>query len=287
MSIELSQNSYGESRIRLLRLMRRGGLHEVKDVTLSVRFEGAFEAAHTKGDNHAILPADTVKNTIYVLARQYPAEAIEEFASHITEHFLTYNPQVALVDVHVSERPWSRITIGDKGHASAFLASASEKRTAHISAAREKITLESGLEDLLVMKTSGATFETFLRDPYTTLEENRQRILSTALNATWSYEFPEPEMPFSTMWHGVRKTLLETFAAHEGKSLQHTLYTLGQAVLDNFEAISEIRLWMPDNYCSPVNLKPFGMENDNEVFVPLEEPHGVAAVTLRRRKGLV
>ncbi len=287
MSIELSQNNYGESRIRLLRLMRRGGLHEVKDVTLSVRLEGAFEAAHTKGDNRAILPADTVKNTVYVLARQYPAEAIEEFAFHITEHFLTYNPQVALVDVHVSERPWSRITIGDKGHVSAFVASASEKRTAHISAAREKITLESGLEDLFVMKTSGATFDTFLRDPYTTLEENEQRILSTALNATWSYEFPEPDMPFSPMWHGARKTLLETFAAHESKSLQHTLYAIGQAVLDNFEAISEIRLWMPDNYCPPVNLKPFGMENENEVFAPVEEPRGVAAATLRRRKGLV
>ncbi|MGB6484503.1 MAG: urate oxidase [Candidatus Acidiferrales bacterium] len=287
MSIELSQNNYGESRIRLLRLMRRGGLHEVKDLTVSVRFEGAFEAAHTKGENRAILPADTVKNTVYVLARQYPAEAIEEFAFHITEHFLTYNPQVTLVDVHLSERPWSRITIGDKGHASAFLASASEKRTAHLQAAREKITLESGLEDLFVMKTSGSTFDNFLRDPYTTLEENQQRILSTALNAAWSYEFPEPGMPFSTMWHGARKTLLETFAAHEGKSLQHTLYAVGQAVLDNFEAIGEIRLWMPDNYCPPVNLKPFGMENENEVFAPREEPRGVAAATLRRRKGLV
>lgn len=287
MSIELAQNNYGESRIRLLRLMRRGALHEVKDVTVSVQFEGSFEAAHQKGDNRTILPADTVKNTVYVLARQYPAEAIEEFAFHITEHFLTYNPQVALVDVRISERPWSRITIGDKGQASAFLASASEKRTAYVRAGREKVTLESGLEDLLVLKTSGSTFESFLRDPYTTLEESHQRILSTALNASWSYEFPEADMPFSPMWHGARKTLLETFAAHEGKSLQNTLYTVGQAVLDNFEAISEIRLWMADNYCVPVNLKPFGMENDNEVFMPLEEPRGQAAVTLRRRKGLV
>lgn len=287
MSIELAQNDYGESRIRLLRLMRRGGLHELKDLTLSVRLEGAFEATHKKGENRAILPTDTVKNTVYVLARQYPAEAIEEFAFHLTEHFLTYNPQVALVEAHISERPWSRIMIGDKGHAAAFLASASEKRTARISQARDKLALQSGLEDLLVMKTSGAAFNDFLRDPYTTLEEGQQRILSTALNATWSYEFAEPDMPFSTMWHGVRKTLLETFAAHEGKSIQNTLYTLGQAVLDNFEAINEIHLRMPDNYCSAVNLKPFGMENDNQVFVPLTEPQGMAQATLRRRKGLV
>lgn len=287
MSIELAQNNYGESRIRLLRLMRRGGLHEVKDVTLSVRFEGAFEAAHKKGENRAILPTDTVKNTVYVLAKQYPAESIEEFAFHLTEHFLTYNPQVALVEARISERPWSRIMIGDKGHATAFLASVSEKRTAHISAARDRLALQSGLEDLLVMKTSGAAFANFLRDPYTTLEENQHCILSTSLNATWSYEFTEPDMPFSTMWHGVRKTLLETFAAHEGKSIQNTLYTLGQAVLDNFEAINEIHVRMPDNYCPAVNLKPFGMENENEVFVPLGEPQGTAEATLRRRKGLV
>jgi urate oxidase len=284
MSIELTQNAYGESGIRLLRLMHRGGLHEVKDLTVSVRFEGAFEAAHVKGENRAILPADTIKNTVYVLARQYPAEAIEDFAFHLAEHFLTYNPQVSLVEARVSERPWSRIMIGDKGHASAFLGSASEKRIAHIKAAREKTTLQSGLEDLLVMKTAGSAFEGFLRDPYTTLEESGQRILSTGLNATWHYEFPEPDMPFSAMWHGVRKTLLETFAAHEGKSLQHSLYIIGQAVLDNFEAISEIHLRMPDNYCLPVNLKPFGMENDNEVLAPVEEPRGVANAMLRRSK---
>lgn len=284
MSVELARNDYGESRIRLMRVMHRGGLHEVKDLTLSVRLEGEFEAAHVKGENRAILPADTIKNTVYVLAKQYPAEAIEEFAFHLTEHFLTYNPQVTRIEVHISERPWSRIPIGEKGHASAFVGSASEKRTTRISAGRDALALESGLEDLQVMRTSGMAFEGFLRDPYTTLEESKQRVLSTALNATWSYEFPEPEMPFSTMWHGVRKTLLETFAAHEAKSVQHTIYTLGQAVLENFEAISEIRLTMPDNYCSPVNLKPFGMENENDVFVPLQEPQGVAAATLRRRK---
>ncbi len=282
MTIELARNSYGESRIRLLRLMRRGGLHEVKDLTLDVRFEGDFAASHRQGENRTILPSETIKNTVYVLSRQYPAEAIEEFAFHLTEHFLTYNPQVTLVDIRISERPWSRITIGDKGHASAFVANASEKRTTHISARREKIILHSGLEDLQVMKTAGFSFSGFLRDPYTTLQENQHRILCAFLTASWSYASPEPEMPFSTIWHGVRKALLETFAAHEAKSLQHLLYTLAQAVLENFEAMSEIHLRILDNYCPPVDLKSFGMENDNELFVPLEESQGAASLVLRR-----
>lgn len=282
MTIELAQNSYGESRIRLLRLMRRGGLHEVKDLTLDVRFEGDFDASHRQGENRAILPSETIKNTVYVLSRQYPAEAIEEFAFHLTEHFLTYNPQVTLVDIRISERPWSHITIGDKGHASAFVANANERRTTHIIARREKVILHSGLEDLQLMKTAGFSFRGFLRDPYTTLQENQQRILRASLTANWAYSSPEPEMPFSTIWHGARKTLLETFAAHEAKSLQHLLYALAQAVLENFEAMTEIHLHVLDNYCPAVDLKSFGMDNDNELFVPVEESQGAASLVLRR-----
>lgn len=283
MTIELAHNSYGESRIRLLRRMDRGALHELKDLTIDVRLEGDFTASHRHGENRAILPSETIRNTVYVLAREYPTEAIEEFAFHITEHFLTYNPQVSLVDIHISEQPWSRIPIGDKSHTSAFVATGTEKRTSHISARREKIILRSGLEDLQLMKTAGFSFAGFLRDPYTTLHENQQRILSASLIASWTYASPELEMPFSATWHGVRKTLLETFAAHEGKSLQHTLYALAQAILENFEALSEVELRILDNYCPAIDLKPFGMENQNELFVPLAEgPQGAASLVLRR-----
>lgn len=282
MNFELAHNDYGESRIRLLRRMHRGDLHELKDLTIAVLLEGDFEAAHSRGENRAILPADTIKNTVCVLSRQYPAEAIEEFAFHLAEHFLTYNPQVTLADVHISERPWSRITIGEKGHSSAFLAAAGDKRVAHLTARREKIILQSGLEDLQLMKTAGFSFSGFLHDPYTSLPENHQRILSASLTANWTYELPEPEMPFSTMWHGVRKTLLETFAAHESKSLQHMLHALARVVLENFEAIAEIHLRILDNDCPAVDLTPFGMENDSELFAPLEGSQGVASVSLRR-----
>ena len=287
MDIKLAQNDYGESRVRLFRVMHRGGLHEVKDLAVSARFEGSFGAAYTAGDNRAILPPDTIKNTVYVLARQYPAEAIEDFAFHLVEHFLTYNPQVSRANLDVSERPWSRIPIGEKGHASAFVGNAGERRAARISATREKTTLESGIENLHLLKTAGASFENFIRDPYTSLESRPQTISSAEISCHWSYEFPEPEMPFSTMWHGIRKTLIETFAAHESKSPQHMLYAMGHAVLDNFEAIAEIRLSVSERYCGLVDLKPFGMENANEVFAPADEPCGTVSATLKRDGNLV
>lgn len=280
MGIHLAQNDYGESRVRLLRVSRRDTNHEVKDVTLSIRFEGDFAASHTEGDNRKILPENTLRNTIYVLAKQYPVEAIEEFALHVIEHFLTYNPQVSQVEIAGHERPWVRMPFGEKGHPTAFVAGSGEKRITRIRATRKETSLQSGIEDLTVLRTGGCSFVNFLRDPYTTLRETSDRILSTSLSATWTYA--EPDASYSTVYHGVRKTLLETFAMHESKSLQHTLYALGHAVLDNFDVISEVRLSLPDKHYLLVDLKPFAMENDNEIFQPVEEPQGVVEATLRR-----
>jgi len=282
MSLKLAHNEYSESAIRLLRVMRRGSIHEIKDLTLSIAFEGDFDAALTAGDNRKILPPDTMKNTVYVLARQYPAEAVEEFALHIVEHFLTYNPQLSRIRVAASERPWSRISIAEKPHDSAFVSNVGEKRTTHITAARENTFLQSGIDNLLVLKTSGSGFANFLRDPYTTLDEAPNPIVSAEINATWTYGSSESDAPYSATWHGIRKLLLETFANHQSHSLQHAAYALAQAVLDNFEAIAEIQLSLADNLYSLADLKPFGMENGAEVFVPADHPRALVSATLRR-----
>jgi len=279
-TIKLGENNYGKSRVRLLRVVRQDGRHDIKEMTLSVRFEGDFETAHTKGDNRKILPTDTMKNTVYVLARQYPVEAVEDFCLHLIEHFLTYNPQVSRVRVEVAENRWTRLTHGGKPHASAFTRAGEEKRTAAVSGTREGTTIEAGIRDLVVLKTTKSEFEGFLRDPYTTLKEDRNRILSTSIRATWKYEGDEIE--FSPVWHGVRQSLLDTFAEHESKSLQHTLYAMGESVLTNFDPIREIRLSLPNKHFNLVDLTPFGMDNPAEVFLPTDEPHGLIEATLRK-----
>ena len=88
MAIKLGENNYGKSRVRLLRVVRQEGRHDIRELTLGISFEGDFETAHTKGDNHKILPTDTMKNTVYVLARQYPVDSVEDFCTHLMEHFL-------------------------------------------------------------------------------------------------------------------------------------------------------------------------------------------------------
>lgn len=279
MGIRLGENSYGKSRVRLLRVVRQEGRHDAKELTIGIRFEGDFESAHTKGDNKKILPTDTMKNTVYALARQYPVEAVEEFAQHLIEHFLTYNPQVTTVNVEAKETLWARIVHGGKPHSTAFTR-LPEKRTARVRGTREKNTIHAGIEGLVAMKTSKSGFEGFLRDPYTTLKEDRNRILATAIHAEWLYGSGEIE--FSPTWHGVKQAILETFAEHDSKSLQQTLYAMGEAVLNTFDHVREIRLELPNRHYNLVDLSPFGMDNPGEVFLPLDEPHGQIEAVVRR-----
>jgi urate oxidase len=280
MLIQLGENSYGESGVRLLRVVKQEGRHDVKEMTLTIRFEGDFADAHAKGENRAILPGDTMKNTVHVLARQYPVEAIEEFCLHVIDHFLTYNPQASRVLVEASETLWARIPHGGKPHPSAFMRAGDEKRTAKLSATRKETIIRAGIDNLILLKTNKPAFENFMRDPYSGVKDDSDGILSAAVRAHWRYDGDEIE--FGPMWHGVRRALLENFAEHEGQSFQHTLYAMGEAVLSSFDNIAEIHLWLVDRHYRMADLGSFGVDNPAEVFLPSEEAHGLIEAKLRK-----
>jgi urate oxidase len=158
MAIRLAENNYGKARVRLLRVAKQEGRHDIRELTIGIRFEGDFEAAHTEGDNRKILPTDTMKNTVYALARQHSLETVEAFGLHLIEHFLTYNPQVSRVIVEASENLWSRIPHGGKPHASAFTRAGDERRTALLNGTREGTAVRSGINNLIVLKTKDSAF---------------------------------------------------------------------------------------------------------------------------------
>jgi urate oxidase len=280
MAIRLAENSYGSSRIQLLRVSKQQGRHDVREITLSISFEGDFEAAHVAGDNRKILPADTMKNTVYALARQHSIEPLENFGLHLIEHFLTYNAQVSRVVIQAQENIWARLPQGGKPHPSAFSRSGEQERTSSLSGTRDGTQVRAGIENLLVLKTSNSGFEDFKKDPYTTLQEEGDRILSIVINANWLYT--EEDAEFGPLWHAVRKTLLEAFAEHHSHSLQHTLYAMGDAILGNFENISEIHLSLPSKHYDLADLAPLGMDNPGTVFLPTDEPHAIIEATLRK-----
>lgn len=280
MAIILAQNNYASSRIRLLRVSKQQGRDDIREIAWSVRFEGDFEAAHFQGDNRKILPPDTMKNTVYALARQHSIEPPENFGLHVIEHFLTYNPQVTCVFIEGSESIWTRVSHGGKPQASAFVCGGNEKRTSLLKGTRQGTEVRSGIENLVVLKTTNSAFEDFKKDPYTTLQDEGDRILSTAIHADWLYTDEEAE--FGPLWHAVRQMLLETFVEHKSHSLQHTVYAMGEAILNNFENVGEIHLSLPSRHYNLANLGPLGMDNPDTVFLPVDEPHAVIEATLKK-----
>jgi urate oxidase len=280
MTIRLAENTYGSSRIHLLRVSKQEGRHDIREIGLSIRFEGDFESAHTKGDNRKILPADTMNNTVYALARQHSIEALENFALHLIEHFLTYNPQVIRVTIEATENIWIRLPHGGKPHAAAFAAAGPEERTCSLSGTRDGATVRAGIKNLDVLKTSQSSFQDFKKDPYTTLQEDRDTVLSTVIGADWLYS--EEDAQFGPLWHAVRKMLLEIFAEHDSQSLQHTLYAMGEAILGNFENIREIHLSLHGKPFYLADLAPLGMDNPSTVFLPTREPYPAIEATLKK-----
>ena len=181
MSISLIENNYGASNVRLIKVRRLQDRHDLKELSVRIQFEGEFESSYTSGDNRSILPADTIKNTVYALAKLYTIEQIEEFAQQLINHFLTDNAQIRRVRVEIAEHLWTRITFGGKPHPWSFTPAGPERRTTIVTGTRETTFIESGIENLQVVKTTGSGFEGYLHDPFTTLKETSDRILATAV----------------------------------------------------------------------------------------------------------
>ena len=279
MAIRLGENNYGKQRVRILQVSRHPDRHDIKELTLGIRLEGDFGSAHSKGDNRKVLPTDTMKNTVHALAKQHAIESPEPFSLRLADHFLSRNPQVSRVRIEAAQTLWSRLLVDGKPHPHTFTSSTSEKRTASLAATREEKKLHAGIDGLVVLKTTDSAFENFLKDNYTTLKEDRDRILATAIHAAWLYR--DNPADFDSTWLDIRQTLLETFAGHDSESLQHTLYAMGEAVLQKFPGIREIHLSLPNKHYNLVNLSPFNLENPKEIFLPTDEPHGLIEATLR------
>ena len=276
----IAQSSYGKSRVRLVQVLRQRDRHDLRDLTIAIKFEGDYDSSYIDGDNGAVLPTDTMKNTVYALAAREPVGEPEAFGLRLADHFLARNERLTRVRIDLTEHGWARIPRGEREHGQAFVQAGSGARTASIAAGRGTVAVTAGVADLVIMKTAHSAFAGFPRDEYTTLPETRDRLLATALTASWRY-FGD-DLDFGPAWRAVRSTLLDTFAEHHSESVQHTLFAMGQCVLDALADVAEIRLVMPNRHHLPIDLTPFGLANRNEVFVATEEPHGLIEATIVR-----
>jgi urate oxidase len=280
MSIVLSQSGYGKSEVRLVKVSRRPDGHDLHDITVDVALEGDFDAAYTRGDNAGLLATDTMRNTVYALAKEYPIDEIERFGRQLVDHFLAAGPGVTSARVHIVEHPWARLELSGRPHEHAFERGSGGNRVATVVGDGGEPRIEAGIDDLLVLKTTGSGWEGFLRDRYTSLPETSDRILATIITARWSYRGADVE--FGAAWHGVRGTILEAFCDHYSPSVQFTLHHMGEAVLDARPEVERISFSLPNKHHLLYDLKRFGIDNDNEIFQPTDEPYGLIEGTVQR-----
>jgi urate oxidase len=281
--IALGENRYGKSRVRRVHVKRDREPHELAEWTLEILLEGDFQTCFTQGDNSKILPTDTMKNTVYFLARNSAASSMEEFGKELIDFLLERNPQVSHAQVSVSEKAWEHAMTGGKPHPTTFVQSSGERQTTKVDRARGgTFSVVSGLENLIILKTAGSGFEGYLQDSLTTLPPTSDRLFATALKACWIYR--PAEVDFKKLRGKIRELLVAVFAEHGSKSVQHTLYAMGERVLERISEVQEIELTMPNIHCLLVDLSRFGQDNPNEVFVPTDEPHGYIEARVCRRQ---
>jgi urate oxidase len=277
--IELGENSYGKRAIRLVKVVRDLDGNRVRDLTVDVALEGDFAAAHTAGDNALVVATDTMKNTVYALAAEHLTGAVEAFGTTLATHFLAF-PQVRRATVGLREHRWTPIAAAGGPALDAFRRAGDATRTAAVATTREAIIVESGIEDLVVMKTSRSAFAGFPRDQYTTLREAHDRIMATKVTATWRHA--GPAVDWDASHEAISTTLLAVFAEHQSESVQHSIWVMGTAMLERHSEIDEVRMTMPNLHHWPVDLAPFGGTNRDEIFVATTEPHGLIEATVRR-----
>jgi len=280
--IELGANRYGKAAIRLVRVARGPDGDRVRDLTVAIALEGAFEAAHTDGDNALVVATDTMKNTAYAFAKDHLDGSIEDYGRALAEHFLEA-PQVDIATVNIRAHHWSAIEVAGTPARDAFVRGGEGTRVATVTAARGGTSVEAGVEDLVVMKTTRSAFSGFPRDRYTTLPETDDRLMATKITAIWRYG--SPDLDADETFLAVRTSLLEVFADHQSPSVQTSIWVMSRAILERHDEVEAIRMVLPNLHHWLVDLSPFGLTNDREIYVATTEPHGLIEATVRRGEG--
>ena len=279
--MKLLSNRYGKARVRVMKILRDGATHTIKEVDVAALLTGDFAASYTAADNSKVVATDTIRNTVNVLAKQHLGIEVERFGLVLAQHFLDRYEQVESASAEIFAKNWQRMEIGGKPHAHSFVAGSEAKMWSHVVCTRgAEPTIRSGVRDLVILKSTGSGWEGYPRDEYTTLPETNDRILATSLDATWTWSSTPHD--YNAANTAILNAMLAPFANNYSPSAQASVYEMGTAALQACSEISRVQLKMPNKHCLLLNLTPFGLENKNELFVPTDEPHGQIEGTVVR-----
>ena len=127
MSPTLRSPSYGKQRIRLTHLDRASAPHRLTIAVVGVALEGDFAASYTAGDNRKVVATDSIKNSVYVLARERGVSSIEALGVALARHFVATYAQVESARIDLEEEIWAPIRLDSEDSPDAFERVASER----------------------------------------------------------------------------------------------------------------------------------------------------------------
>lgn len=282
--IILGKNQYGKAENRIVRIYRDTPRHEIHDVNVSTCLRGDFSAAHLAGDQSAVLPTDSQKQTAYAYAKSEGLLSIEDYGLTLARHFVADVAPVTGARIEIEEYSWERAVVDGAEHPHTWVRKGQEVRTAAITVDDTGEYVVGGLKDLVILKSTGSEFAGFLTDPYTVLEPTHDRVMATALVAQWRFGTGDDGWPvdWEAVYADVKARLVEQFAVVQSLALQQTLFRMGQAVLEGHPEIVEIRLSAPNKHHFAYDLAPFGLENPGEVFHADDRPYGLIQATVAR-----
>ncbi len=184
----LVSHTYGKGRVRVMRIHRDGARHEPRELTIQAMLKGDFSRAFTDADNSNCISTDTVKNVVNVVARENLALDNEPFCVALAQKFFQEYPQVESVSINALETKWVRLPIDGVPHAHSFVLDNNGKNAVKVEATRQAVSIASGVAGFTFMKSTNSGWDNYVKDPYTTILETRDRMCATAMDATWRWQ---------------------------------------------------------------------------------------------------
>jgi urate oxidase len=272
----MGPNRYGKSGIRLSVVQRDGDRHEFLELGVDVRLQGDFAAAHTEGDNSAVLPTDTQRGTCFALARD-GVPSVSGYGVRLVERFLAASPATTRAEVTVTRFPWERVEVDGAGHDHGFRPAAGGLATWTVTLERGgEPRVVGGVRGARVAKTTGSAFSGFLQDEFTTLPETRDRMMATTIDADWGTDGGEGDVDHDALATSVPAAMLAAFVTHDdSEALQHTMHTMGWAVLDAHPGLGWISFVLPNEHHIVQDMSAYGLDNPGLVHLVADRPYGV------------
>lgn len=291
MATILGQNQYGKAENRVVKITRDGATHHIKDLNVSVALSGDLDDVHYSGSNAHVLPTDTTKNTVFAFAKEHGIESPEQFGIALARHFVESTEPIRTARIRIEEYAWERIAVPEGEAPHSFVRSGRETRTAQVTYDEGGgLQVLSGLKGLTVLNSTDSEFWGYIKDKYTTLKEDYDRILATEVSAVWRHgprgsgeDTPLPDWQGS--YEAVKALMLRAFAETYSLSLQQTLYAMGSHVIEGRPELEEIRFSMPNKHHFKADLEPFGIKNeaaDGAVYIAADRPYGLIEATVLR-----